>query len=419
MKSNKAAIVIIGVIAVGVIAFFVYRFFNSEKEYNKYEWFEDYAYDDEQPYDIDIFKSLMEDYFPGQDFYLVKDQFSKLDLENEEGAIFLSLGKGIYLSESDAEALMDFVQDGNTAMLLVQDLPMDIYQRLFPYEVVGVLEYEWQPRIQTNFYHSDLKVASSYSYAYRYYEKEIAYPWAYYPKDLFVHAYSRPEKLGFFGDDKVNFLRMEYGDGMIYIHSTPVAFTNYFMCEKELIRYVEGVMAHLPEGDIYFDQFHHRPYLEIDPYESSGPSVGPLDYILSQQSLAWAFYLILSLSLIYILFQAKRKQRIIPIAEEKSNTSLEFIETIGLLYFQQRRHQKLMSMQWKLWLAHIRDRYRLDTRQLDDLFVKRLHQKSQVSEEEIPAIIEFYNEHGKEDRLSTDDLAKFYHLLEAFYQNQR
>lgn len=419
MKNNKAVIIIIGILAIAVVGFFLFKYLNSDNECNKYEWFEKYAYEGDQPYDIDVFKSLMESYFPKKEFIEVKEQFGNISFEDEEEAVFLSIGKSIYLAESDEAALLDFVEDGNTVMLLVQDIPEGIHQALFPYEVLNTITYEWTPRIKTNFYHSDLKSGSAYNYAYRYYEKDMAYPWAYFPRDLFAHAFCRPEKLGFFDDSKINFLRLPYGDGMLYIHTNPVVFTNYFMCEKELVRYVEGIVAHLPEGDIYFDQFHHAPYLEIDPYASSGPSVGPLDYILSQQSLAWAFYLILALSLVYILFQAKRNQRIIPVAEEKSNTSLEFIETIGLLYFQQKKHHKLMAMQWKLWLGHVRDQYRMTTRQLDDLFIKRLHQKSQVSEESIREIIEFYNEHSKHDRLSNDDLGKFYNLLEAFYQNQR
>ena len=412
MRGNKAYIAL-AIVAVLLLAFFAYKYFTREKE-QKFNWFENYDLESEEPYGLDIFAELMESYIPNHEFEIIKEQISEIDLADEKGANYIIVSGGLYLHDEDMDELLDFVDEGNTAFLIVTHLPPELQNKLFRFYVTE--SYDYALRANANFYHPDLKSSKDYEFQYRFYEKDISYSWAFYDEEIFRNIFNDSEPLGYFGDERVNFMRLPYGDGYLYIHSNPIMFTNFYLIQKRLVSYAESVLAHMPEGDVFLDDFHSKPYFEMDPYESEGPSVGPLDYILSQMSLAWAFYLILGLSLTYILFQSKRKQRIIPVLFEKSNTSLEFIETIGLLYFQQKKHHKLVAMQWKQWLAYVRDRYRIQTREINDKFIKQLSQKAKLGEGEIKSIVETYNQLAGERKVSAEQLTRFYQLLENFYQ---
>ena len=64
-------------------------------------------------------------------------------------------------------------------------------------------------------------------------------------------------------------------------------------------------------------------------------SDSPLRFILSQPALKWAWYLLLAGVLIFIIFNLRRTQRPIPILPKNLNTSVEFVKTIGNLYYQE------------------------------------------------------------------------------------
>lgn len=403
-----------------LVAFLVYNHFSSDDEENKFSWFENLNHNSDQPYGLSIFSEIMESYFEDEDFEILDKQFSHYDLEDEKGAIFLSAGKSIYLKWEDQEALFEFVENGNTAMLLVENVPQYFKDELFRYYFE--LDYDYSKRNISNFFHPEIKTEDGYAFEYLYIDKVVEYPWASYPSSLFKSYVSKAEALGYYGERgsrKVNFLRVPYGDGYFYIHCNPIFFTNYFLIDKELSRYTQAVLAHLPKGEIYYDDFHHTIYFQIDPYDDTGPSVSPLDYILSKKSLKWSLYTLLSLSLLYVIFQSKRKQRIIPVLETKSNTSLEFVETIGLLYFKQNDHRNLVGLQWRLWLGYVRDKYRLSTKNLDDKFIQKLSVKSGISKEAIKEIISEYDSISKQSSINADRMSAYYQLLEAFYQNSK
>ena len=147
--------------------------------------------------------------------------------------------------------------------------------------------------------------------------------------------------MGYFNDEFSNFARIKYGKGQLLLHTTPIAFSNFHLLREQNVEYAGRVFSHLVEGPIYWDNYSNvslalarrmNDLAYYNPYKTFNDE-GPLQYILSQPALAWTWYLGLTLALLYLLFRAKRKQRVIPVLEPNHNTSLEFISTIGRLVF--------------------------------------------------------------------------------------
>ena len=59
--------------------------------------------------------------------------------------------------------------------------------------------------------------------------------------------------------------------------------------------------------------------------------------------------------------QGKRKQRIIPVITPLKNTSLEFVETIGRLYYQKGTRSGIAHKKIIFFLDFIRTRYNIAT----------------------------------------------------------
>lgn len=204
-----------------------------------------------------------------------------------------------------------------------------------------------------------------------------------------------------------------------------MAFSNFYVKEAEGLDYADKVLAYLNKGPIYWDHYsdfesaYRRTWGRRPPRTTrSIQADSPLQYILSQPPLAWAWYVGLSLAVLYLLFRAKRKQRIIPILEPNTNTSMEFIATIGQLYFRQNSHRKLAIQKWRLFLGFVRDRYHLPTRELDDAFIGKLAERSGIDKETLQPIFRLArNIERSEVFLSENTLIDLHKALDGFYRN--
>ena len=91
-------------------------------------------------------------------------------------------------------------------------------------------------------------------------------------------------------DDEIypNFIRIRYGNGYIYYHSSPIIFTNYYMLEDDYYNYVTEVFSYIEDGNILWanHQFYNINYEE----KSDGDFFSALSFIQRHNSLMNAFY---------------------------------------------------------------------------------------------------------------------------------
>lgn len=136
-------------------------------------------------------------------------------------------------------------------------------------------------------------------------------------------------------------------------------------------------------------------------------------YILSQPALKWAWYIFLIGMLIFLFFNAKRKQRVVPILKPLANTTIDFTKTIGNLYYQEGDHNNIIDKKIIYFLEKIRNEYLIDTAKLDDHFIQKLHHKSGKKLEDIQNVVSLINAYRKNNYLSIeDDLLKINNAIE-------
>jgi hypothetical protein len=185
---------------------------------------------------------------------------------------------------------------------------------------------------------------------------------------------------------RINFIKVPYLNGYFYLHTQPAAFTNFHLLKSDHYQYAEKVLSYIPKGDVFW-------YTKGQNSETISDS--PLRYILSQPALKWAWYLFLIGMLIFILFNVKRKQRIVPILKPLPNLTVDFTKTIGNLYYQEGDHDNIIDKKIIYFLERVRNEYLIDTTKLDDAFIKKLHHKSGKDETDIRDLIFLINEHRK------------------------
>mgnify|MGYP003562390901 CR=1 FL=1 len=194
--------------------------------------------------------------------------------------------------------------------------------------------------------------------------------------------------LGYQGnkDKKINFIKVPYKNGNFYLHSQPAAFTNFHLLKDNHYQYAEKVGSYVPKGNVYW---------YTKDIDGNSISQSPLRFIFSEPALKSAWYLVLLGFVVFIIFNAKRKQRIVPIVKPLENTTIDFTKTIGNLYFQEGNHDNIMNKKIIYFLDKIRQDYLLDTNVLDEQFIKKLQLKSGKKIEDIQRVVYLINHHRK------------------------
>jgi len=220
-------------------------------------------------------------------------------------------------------------------------------------------------------------------------------------------------------DTLINFMRAPYGEGTFYLHTTPIVFSNYHLLDSTNLAYANGAFSYLPPGKIYWDEYSKT--LEAVGRQRNNSqrqlsAESPLQYILSQPALTWAWYLLLAMGLLFLLFRTKRRQRVIPVLQPNTNTSLEFVSTIGRLYFLQNSHRKLALQKMKLFQNFVRERYQIRGHELDAEFIEKLIAKSEVSPKLIDKILLIHRNITNSKLVTENTLIDFHNLMDEFYR---
>jgi hypothetical protein len=213
-----------------------------------------------------------------------------------------------------------------------------------------------------------------------------------------------------------NFVRFSYdGGGSLYIHLAPTALTNFFLLHKQNKAYYDHVLSYLPKNievvrwDDYF-RYHERGA------ENPGSNFSALGWIMKQPSLAAAFWLLLLLLLLIYLFESKRKQRIIPEIAPLKNASLDFVKTIGRLYFQRRDNQNLAQKMTAHFMDHVRSRYSIRASLSDPEFENRLSWKTGYDMNALKDLLYHIKMVQDEPSVSDERLLELNRKLEHFYK---
>lgn len=182
-----------------------------------------------------------------------------------------------------------------------------------------------------------------------------------------------------------NFIRVPFGSGSFLLHTQPAAFSNYHMLKDNHHEYTEGLLSYLPEGDVFW----YSPYF----VKRKDISDNTLRYILSQPALKWAMWIGLLAIIIFVFFNAKRKQRIIPEITPLRNTTVDFARTVGNLYYQEGNHYTIIEKKIIYFLEKVRNDYTIDTYSLDEAFIEKLHLKTGKPVEDIQNTVRLIKQH--------------------------
>ncbi|MCL9805630.1 DUF4350 domain-containing protein [Flavobacterium amniphilum] len=302
---------------------------------------------------------------------------------------FLYIDEFSNLNEEEVNEMLTYVSYGNKAFISAKDFPKNLMDSL---SMNQTSEYNRKGAILNGIYNKSLGNTE--------YKIEEDVTLGYFSKI----DYDYTTALGYVRQDtaKINFVKVNYYDGEIYLHKQPAAFTNFHLLKENHYQYAEKVLSYVPEGNVYW---YTKGQIEG---ESS-----LLKYFLSQPAFRAATYIFLIGMLLFMIFNAKRKQRIVPIFKPLTNTTIDFVKSIGNLYHQEGNHDNIIDKKIIYFLEKIRNEYLMDTTKLDDQFIRKLHQKSGKDIQVIEKAVFLINAHRRSPNTSIEaDLIQISNAIE-------
>lgn len=198
-------------------------------------------------------------------------------------------------------------------------------------------------------------------------------------------------------------MRIPKGQGAIWLSSTPLIFTNINMLHDSTAYLAERCLTRLPSENVYWTEYYYRGRQE---------AASMLRYILMSEPLRWAYYTTIGAGFLYMLFAARRRQRAIPVIKPPANTTLEFVQTIGNLYFQTGDHKRIAEKRIAWLLEEWRTRLYMPGLQPTPEWAEPVSKKTGYSLTEIQGLFQTIQTIWQKPTLSEAELRNFSQKLD-------
>lgn len=371
-------------------------------QYNKpspINWNSTLYYKDKIPYGTYILYRQLPQIFPGAS--VSTTNLNLYDLFHNKDTLYknsnyLIIANSLNLSKYDYKELIKYVKAGNSAFIssfVWGDFLADTLKIQTSTEYV-------KNSVGLNFTNSKLKQAKDYHF-----DGEISNQ--YFSHFDTAHAVV----LGKNEHGNSNLLCFKFGKGSLYLCANPGIFTNINLLNGQGADYAAKALSYLPvQPNIYWDEFQNGDIME---------DMSPMRVFLSHASLQWAYYISLFSLLIFIFYEMKRRQRIIPIIEPLKNSTVDFVNVVGQVYYERRNNQNIAEKKILYFLEHLRTKFYLKTSPLDREFTERLAQKTGIELSFAKDLVGHIGYVAAQKNVTDHELILLNQLIEQFYTQSK
>lgn len=362
----------------------------------QYDWRVSLAHDDKNPFGAyalnELLPSLFEVKNSYQTLYELKDSLSA-------GSSLFILTATFNPGKEDMESLLRFVEKGGSAFISAEHFYGNFSDTLG----ISTRDYLFNENVLKGSDTATLHLANSHwdtteVFSYR---RDNIHNFFFKADSVTPRIMARNNK----GKPVTLVIRRE--KGQLILNSTPLVFTNIHLLPQNNSKFVSAMLSYLPSKQLWWTEFYHLGRMEAGT---------PLRFILTTEPLRWAYYISILSILAFMLFEVKRKQRVIPIITPLANTTLEFIFTVGNLYFQRRDHKNLAEKKILFFFDKVRTRFYLNTTRQDVQFIHALARKSGNTEEDVKSLLASIKEVQGKQEISSEELIGLSKKMGAFWK---
>lgn len=363
-------------------------------------WEPSYRTDSRIPYGCYVSTRFLEATMKDSLTFVNRSVYQQLDADtNLTGKNYVFINDYFDATAQDAIALCRFVSKGNTVFIAAGTFGMladtlrfvvddPLYSQFAKDSTLNALMDYSNDTVKMNLINEDLMVSPAPSFERSY----ISYA-------FFRLKGNHITILGVDRSGYPNFIRIKMGEGQFLLHCMPEAFTNYYAARRVNSRYVLGSFSYLPQQETFVDQHYKVGKLSADDTRR---------YVMSQPALHLAYYVLIIAGTVALLFGGKRRQRPVPTYQGLRNTTLDFVEQVGALYYRQSDHSNIVHKKIAYFLESVRSRFMVSTLEVDDRLIERVTALSGAPWQQVNELFSMinrmkaYNGHSDKDLKSLE-----------------
>ena len=391
-----------------LMGIFIYIQPHAEKSSN---WTPTFSHKDKIPYGTFLFFHLLRESFWGQRIGVTDKPIDLLvhDSDNLKyvACNYILFARRFQPYANDITEILNLANSGNNIFVLADEYGEGILDTL----AISINNHN-TPGVDTlenEFYLEDTRFFQRKGYKYR--NNMCGAYFSYYDS-------SSTSILGYDSKNMPNFIRIKRGKGAIFLHSSPISFTNYYIADTSTRTYPFLCLSYLPQRTVIWNDnymYHLNSEGRRTRVERNEISTSELSFLLANESLRWAFWILILGLILYVIFEGKRKQRIITVTDPFRNTTLEFAETLGRLYYETGDHKNVAEKKILYFYDFLRTKLNLRTDKMDEEFYQRFSEKSGMNWEETAALFAHINRARTIAIVDEEDLLKLNRAIDQFY----
>lgn len=410
MKGNNA--IVIGLIVLVLAIIIGFQLFFSSFMPN-YRWNEELYRTSDQPYGLKYFYELIDT----EERTVIESTLAlkeALAFDSVQGT-YMHIADETYIYREDGQALLDWVEKGNTAFFSTYNIPWFL-DTIIHFPMDTTLFYEYQDSAIISLNTSINKDSTAYTFYHRYINDTTDRSWLYYTDSCYtwdIEPNTNLRSLGRFGNGH-NYFELQHGEGKIYLHLEPILFTNYFLLSDQGFDYASKAISVIDDGNIYWAEYH--THYNYDEEDYSAPVESPLKVIFQDPALSKAWIVFLVGIGLFMLFRSKRQQRIIPMIHYPENTSVAYARALAALYHRSGEPKFLASEMMTMFHNYNRRKYQLEYKPTNEQFAEQLARKAQVKPVIIKDILALDRKLAYSDLAKMSEIISLYELLNIYYK---
>ena len=376
---------------VGILVFLVVMFIVELQLPKNFSWNPTFHHADKQPFGCYLFDDLMSATMP-KGYSVTDSSLFQLAQDSTARRGVLVVADRLNLIPAEMKAVLRMARNGSHVMLVAHGLGTFAEDTL-GVDVRGASEsFDLQNFVKFNKERETMKWKSR-TLGYKPRNYAVFHP--------LVTSHFRVEKKpkhgtidkpidqqAFNKDDYPLVVTFRHGKGFITFASVPLLFTNYAVVdEDEQHRKTIGFTLRC------LSPLKQLPVVRTEAYCPAAEEEAeqtPLRYIISQPPLRWALYTLMIGALLFLVFEGRRRQRVIPIEKAPENHSLEFINLVGSLYYHSKERRSLVVRKWTYFAEELRRTVHVDVTDdtEDDITLPTLARLTAIDEQEIRTLIQ-------------------------------
>jgi hypothetical protein len=383
---------------IGGILFILYLVaqFNQPKEIN---WAETLSSNDKIPFGAYILHDRLNDIFPNADIKAYHEPvYNVLVDDSLKNSSYVIVCPAISLTKYDYRRLTEYLSHGNDVFIAAEQFRGAIAEDL-DIETAMEVDFMGKAVLPITLVNPHLEPSKKYNV-----DKGCT------TIDFTKFDTSKAVIVGTNGANHANFIRFRFGKGNLYLLANPKMFTNYSMLTADGAAYTAAALSYVKNtSTIAWDEY----YTQGDEEQSL------MKVFFSNEYLQWAYYTTFFSLLLFVLYDMKRRQRIIPVIAPLKNSTVEFVNVVGQLYYEKRNNADIAHKQVVYILSHLREEYQVKTDKLDEEFVGKLTGKIGLDEEFAREFAKYLGFIQIQGHVDDNELIYLNKLIEQFYKKSR